>query len=738
MPWIRNKITGETVFVEDTPSPAGVPIGPQDPTREPKAQADTLRAQNQAAASQYDPAMAQVDLRLKQQQAQEAYAREQRDRLKFQTDMGAVEARGGVDTTEAERTAAFLATRVAGGIQQLGRIKGRDVAPTYWEKIASGSDLGNYATNEERQRINAAQLDILDAALTLGTGAAYTQEQLEGYRRSYFPQPGDKAGTIKDKTGRLQLLLESARVKAGGASQFIDRAIEGSGVFGAAPTNIRDGGEYDQQGNLIGLAGNVSAEPPAQTPAPPTPDTPEDYRNSYLGQGMSGLNEGIASALGAPVDLATMGMNLVPQGINAVANTRIPQINDPIGGSEWIKDRMSGWGTYGATNDPSKQFVRRAGQSVGAAAVPVGATGSLAQLGRGLAMSAGGGVGAAAAQQAFPGNPVAEFTGEVLGSGLTATGLIGSSRRAAMQEAMKQVPTRDELRDQATNLYNTAESRGIVAGPNVTGNLAGRFQKIADDEKLRWPNGKVDPNYTRAGAALDMIDAHAGQSIDPRQIQVMRDNLMDSVMATQGKERRISRKMLEAFDEETVPLAPELAQARKVSSRYLQSDQINKARDLAEPRAAQFSGSGMENALRTEFRKLDRGIINGTQNFNPAVEQSINNVTRGTPYSNAMRTLGKAAPTGPVSAGISTGVPFAIGNALGGPAVGAGASAATLGLGMFGRSAATKAVEKEAAMADILARNGGALDVPPLVDEETRRAMERALAGQGTQYLPRY
>lgn len=51
--------------------------------------------------------------------------------------------------------------------------------------------LANTLTPETRQRVESAQLDILDAALTLGTGAAYTSEQLEGYRKSYFPQIGD-------------------------------------------------------------------------------------------------------------------------------------------------------------------------------------------------------------------------------------------------------------------------------------------------------------------------------------------------------------------------------------------------------------------------------------------------------------------------------------------------------------------------------------------------------------------
>jgi len=76
----------------------------------------------------------------------------------------------------------------------------------------------NSLTGESRQKVDAAQLDILDAALTLGTGAAYTKEQLEGYRKSYFPQIGDAPGTVKDKQARLNNVIEAAKTAAGRAA----------------------------------------------------------------------------------------------------------------------------------------------------------------------------------------------------------------------------------------------------------------------------------------------------------------------------------------------------------------------------------------------------------------------------------------------------------------------------------------------------------------------------------------
>jgi hypothetical protein len=127
--------------------------------------------------------------------------------------------------TESERTAGFLTNRVVNSLNQLQAVVGANptaASPKFSAeavKFLTGSDyLKNLANPESRQQVEAAQLEILDAALTLGTGAAYTREQLENYRRSYFPMLGDKPATIKDKQNRLKSLLDSAMIKSGRAA----------------------------------------------------------------------------------------------------------------------------------------------------------------------------------------------------------------------------------------------------------------------------------------------------------------------------------------------------------------------------------------------------------------------------------------------------------------------------------------------------------------------------------------
>ena len=105
--------------------------------------------------------------------------------------------------------------------------------------------LANSLTPEARQRVQSAQLDILDAALTLGTGAAYTREQLEGYREAYFPQLFDKPNQILDKQKRLDNVINAAKIAAGRAAQLIPAApaaaVGGSSAMSAADAIINKG-----------------------------------------------------------------------------------------------------------------------------------------------------------------------------------------------------------------------------------------------------------------------------------------------------------------------------------------------------------------------------------------------------------------------------------------------------------------------------------------------------------------
>jgi hypothetical protein len=152
--------------------------------------------------------------------------------------------------TEGERKAATLLQRLQFSEAQLTEALVNNPNAAKPGVFASAvamlsTPLANSLTPEARQRVQSAQLDILDAALTLGTGAAYTREQLEGYRDAYFPQIGDKPNQIKDKQARLNNVISAARIAAGKAARLVPAlpapAAGGSSAISAADAILKKG-----------------------------------------------------------------------------------------------------------------------------------------------------------------------------------------------------------------------------------------------------------------------------------------------------------------------------------------------------------------------------------------------------------------------------------------------------------------------------------------------------------------
>lgn len=122
--------------------------------------------------------------------------------------------------SESERTAGYNAGRALNAAVRIA-----DAVKTATDADAPGSleaALGifvdpNIVRGEERQRVAAAQRDLIDALLTLATGAAYNREQLEGQMQSYIPRWSDEEGTRNDKRRALLDLISAAKIKAGRA-----------------------------------------------------------------------------------------------------------------------------------------------------------------------------------------------------------------------------------------------------------------------------------------------------------------------------------------------------------------------------------------------------------------------------------------------------------------------------------------------------------------------------------------
>jgi hypothetical protein len=127
--------------------------------------------------------------------------------------------------SEGERKAGFMANILDRNILQMQTALGVDpsavkpnVPASVVEAIAGPNLLSRTMKPEQRQIIEDSQLDVLDAALTLRTGAAYTREQLNAMRDTYFPVLGDKPKAVNAKKQRLETLLEGAYIASGRAT----------------------------------------------------------------------------------------------------------------------------------------------------------------------------------------------------------------------------------------------------------------------------------------------------------------------------------------------------------------------------------------------------------------------------------------------------------------------------------------------------------------------------------------
>lgn len=310
-------------------------------------------------------------------------------------------------------------------------------------------------------------------------------------------------------------------------------------------------------------------------------------------------------------------------------------------------------------------------------------------------------------------------TGGVLSGGLGI--LAGRAAKAA-------VPTVDDLKADARALYDQAEASGITFGK-------AEVKQVADDIAADAISEGIDPTlHPRATAALKRLVEAADTGMTVKNVQTLR-----RVIATAGKdpmnpdEARIVGRMIDKFDDMVAAKTPDLADARGLYHQAKKGELIEQTIELARVRAGQYGNGGMENALRTEFRALARKIVKGQlKGLSPDEVAAINKVAEGGPIENIMRWVGKAAPTGIVSAGLGTGVPFAVGNAVGGPGLGAALAGGTMGAGIVGKTAAGAMTNANALKAALLARNGGVAPKWALTNDQ-RKALSALLSGGGNE-----
>lgn len=299
------------------------------------------------------------------------------------------------------------------------------------------------------------------------------------------------------------------------------------------------------------------------------------------------------------------------------------------------------------------------------------------------------------------GGALGQKGGQLLGKALPDTFAPG-----AMTQARESVPTIPQLRDKAAQQYSAVEATGAIADPAATADLLQRASNILTREGRMSPAGRLIDTDTPTNRAMTLIQDYAGQPMTPTQAGAVRNVLSEGLTGQDAAQKRITGKLLDDFDQWADPLLPGIQVPRETASRYLQGQQIEKAIKLADADVPRLNQSGRENALRGQFRNLDRSTIRGTSRFDDEVTGAIEKVARGDAISNVARGIGKFAPTSPMAMTVGGGAAGLLGNMAGGPAVGIPLGLLAAGAGTVGRNIATNRADQAATDALLTALGG--------------------------------
>ena len=169
-----------------------------------------------------------------------------------------VKGKDSTKTAVSEQQAAYNIGRVLTAANEIKNITSKNpsaVQPGAMEAFASSLGMGgtaNLARDADRQIVQGAQRDALDALLYLATGAAYNKEQLQGQMDAYIPSYTDTDEAVLAKKSRMTELIKSAKTRAGKSwTPEMDKAmaaLTGPAAPGAAAPAPAGGGGFKYLG----------------------------------------------------------------------------------------------------------------------------------------------------------------------------------------------------------------------------------------------------------------------------------------------------------------------------------------------------------------------------------------------------------------------------------------------------------------------------------------------------------
>lgn len=312
----------------------------------------------------------------------------------------------------------------------------------------------------------------------------------------------------------------------------------------------------------------------------------------------------------------------------------------------------------------------------------------------------------------------------------------GVGGKLASGATREMAPTAQELKTAYKGAFKAAEDTGAVIGQKSVSQYAQDAVELLKSEGVVTPSGKV-AGFPKVAHAINMMDDFAGGNMSIAQAQTLRKAVAGAAKSIDSEERYVGVQMLDHFDRFVANLKPSefvAGNGQAAVTAWTQgrafyqvakkgqavTDLISSASRQAK-KSAHVSG---EQAIRNKFDAFV-GKAKNLRGFSPAEVAQLEQVGNGTPVGNVAKAAGKLAPTTLGGIGVKAGIPFAVGSAVGGPAVGTTLAGATMGVGVAGRIISRLSTGHQAELARVMVMNGGKLPkrIPNGLPAEVKKAL---------------
>lgn len=433
----------------------------------------------------------------------------------------------------------------------------------------------------------------------------------------------------------------------------------------------------------------------------------------------------VGNAANAAIDMGTGA-------INSVAGTHIPKIG-PID--------QSGLDLLGKPETPTERVVGQASEMLagapvmGAAALNSGVR-ALAPLADNMAAQAGGAIGSGVVGgttgEVAPNSPWLKFAGNIVGALAGSGGVNAAQNIMARRAAQAAIPTTEELRAAGGAAYNEADNAGLVIRPEAMQRLN---QQVRDDLAEFGFDRNLHP---RAMAAINRLQEAEGQNISLKGVDLLRRVAAAAAKSQDSSEQTIAGRIIDHIDDMVNNLGADdvlqgnmdegvaaLNRARGLWSTMRKSEMIDEAILKATDRAASTnSGGNLQNTIRQNIRAILDSPAK-RRGFNAEEIDAMRQLVRGTVTQNALRTLGRLAPSSNGWIGILT----TMGGAGLGGGIGAGIGATVPLVASGAKAGANALTNRSIEELSALIRSGGM---------SPQEAMAQRLGGNGGQQISPY